>query len=57
MALGISGKVSWSNVFDVSLIHVSGRDMTRRDQVAEPLRAKWVDLIVIGRHSVSNPSI
>jgi hypothetical protein len=47
MALGISVKVAWSDILDAPFVHVAGRDVSSRDQVAQPPRCVRVDFVVV----------
>jgi hypothetical protein len=63
VALGVSPEVVGPNKSNVSLIYVAWRDVARGDEVPQPLRGVWVDLVVVGGHSpcrlflISNTSI
>jgi hypothetical protein len=48
VALGVSGNVIGSDVSDVSLIYISRCNHVGVDQVAQPLSAVRVDLVVVG---------
>jgi len=51
MALGVSQKVSWSDILDAPLVYVAGRDVALRDQLAEPCGRAGIDLVVVGAHA------
>jgi len=48
VALRVPLEVGGLDIDDGSLVNVAGRDMAFRDEVAEPLRGIWVDLVVVG---------
>src|SRR5690606_25562977 len=52
MALGVAPEVVGLNKSNVSLIHVPWRDVSRRNQVPEPLRGVGIDFVVVGGHSL-----
>jgi hypothetical protein len=47
VALGESAKVVWSNILNAPFINFAGGDMPLGDQVAQPLRGVWIELVVI----------
>lgn len=47
VALRVSSKIAWENVFDGPFVDVSGANKSGCDQVAEPRCCKWVDFVVV----------
>jgi hypothetical protein len=50
MALRVSAELVGSDILDTPLVNVAGRDMACRNQVAQPLRAIGINLVVVRRH-------
>jgi hypothetical protein len=50
MALSVTSQIVGLDQFDASLIHVPRRDVSRGNQVAQPLRCIWINLVVIQFH-------
>ena len=48
MALNIAPEIVRRHLGDAALIHVAGSDMTRSNEVAQPLGGERIDLVVIG---------
>jgi len=48
MALGVSHKVGWLDIFDAPFVHVAGRDHPLGYKLPKPLGGGGVDLVVIG---------
>jgi hypothetical protein len=51
VALREAVQVSRSDIFNTSLINFSRCDVAGGDQVAQPLRGKRIDLVVVGIHA------
>lgn len=51
VALSVWAEVVRSNIPDVSLVDVARRNVAGGDQVAQPLRGVWLDLVVVGSHA------
>lgn len=47
MTLGETGEIGWANVSDVAVIHNPSRNQLSSDEVAKPLHAVRVDLVVV----------
>jgi hypothetical protein len=50
VALGISRKFIWPDVFDGSLIYDTWRDVACGHEVAQPLRSKRINLVIKNTH-------
>jgi hypothetical protein len=50
VALVVGLEVIWLNILDRAFIDISRRYVACGNQVAQPLRGVWADLVVIGRH-------
>lgn len=50
MALPIPGKVICRDFHNASLVDVSIGNQSLGNQVPQPLRGVWIDLVVVGRH-------
>jgi hypothetical protein len=46
MTLAIAGEVGWADIADVALVHVSGWKISGCNEVAEPRRSEWINLVV-----------
>jgi hypothetical protein len=51
MALGVGLEVIRMNILDRAFVYVARRDVASGNEVAEPLRGVWVDLVVIRSHT------
>ena len=56
VALGVSGEITWSNIFNTPIINISGGNQPGLNEVAQPLRGARVELVVVGprHHSLHN---
>lgn len=50
MALCVVSKVIGVYVLYATLVHIARRYVAPSDEVTEPLRSVWVELVVIGAH-------
>lgn len=56
VALSKSRKLIWLDIGNAPLVHDAGRDVPRRDQVAQPLRGVGIEFVVVGSHDAAAPS-
>jgi hypothetical protein len=54
VALGEATQITWVNIFNTPFVNISGRDVARNNQVAQPLGCTLVKLVVIGGHKKSH---
>jgi hypothetical protein len=55
MTLHVPPEIVRLYVRDAALVHMTGRQVPRRDQVAEPLRGIWIVFVKINAHRISAP--
>jgi hypothetical protein len=55
VALGVSGKVIWSDISDAPFIHVTGRDVPGRDQIPQPLSSMRIHLVIVATRHRPDP--
>ena len=48
VALGISSKFIWPDIFDAPLVYVAGRDVASGDQISQPFGGVFVVLVEVG---------
>jgi hypothetical protein len=53
--LGIPAEIVGSHVNDAALVNIASCDVTGVDEVAEPLRSIFVDLVIVSGHSGRRP--
>ena len=51
VALCEASQIAWEDIFDTSFVNITGCNVTGFNQVAQPLRCPWVNLVVVGGHS------
>jgi hypothetical protein len=50
MALAVSSQASRGNVFNATVINISGRDVPGSNKISQPMDAVRIDLVIICRH-------
>ncbi|WP_229769917.1 hypothetical protein [Burkholderia pseudomallei] len=57
MALVVASQVIRSDILNAPFVDVARSDVPGGDQVAQPLRGVWVDLVVVRGHVASSKSV
>ncbi|HOT83246.1 MAG TPA: hypothetical protein PLQ12_08090 [Candidatus Defluviicoccus seviourii] len=55
--MSISSKFIWNDIFNRPFINDACRDMACVNQLPQPCRREWINLVVIGRHCSSHGTI